>query len=320
MAICFVVFNPAQRKRIVMNYFYAKSKFELQMFPTFTIELIYEGRTPEIPNAIPVHTNSYMFHKENLYRILVDHIPKQYQKLAFLDIDIFFKDPTWYEKTSQLLDTYDVVQPFETAYWLDLTYTVELLKRTTILLMPADTWSYTYRYHPGFAWCMRRDWYEQNGFFDYAVSGGGDMLSCAAWLKIAIPKELSFVANAVQYAYEDYKAKIQLPRITYLKDISVYHLYHGWIGYRQYEGRHKMLEVQDDIRTITSTNEDGVLEWKDTQTWNPLFLNYFEQRQEDMLSYEARIKPHTNFVAPPAPAINMAPNKAPGEAVSSANK
>jgi len=319
MAICFVVFNPAQTKRMIMNYLYVRNKFELENFPVFTIELIYEGRTPEISNAIHVHTNSYMFHKENLFRILVQHIPQEYQKLAFLDADIFFKDSSWYDDTSKLLETHDVVQPFEIAQWLDLTYTVILLRRLTILRMPTNKW--TFDYHPGFAWCMRRDWFEQNGFFDYAVSGGADMLSSTYWLNIEIPKQLSFIPRAIQSAYEKYRAAIQLPRITFLKEMEVYHLYHGWIANRQYERRHKILEIEEDICNLTFKNSEGVLEWKEPHIWNPQFLNYFQQRQDDALSFEARlIKCQTNFVAPPAPAINNAPNNAEVDADSSANK
>ena len=122
MAICFVLFNPAQTKRILMNYLYVKNILELQDLPVFTLELVYKGRKPELPDAFHVEAESFMFHKENLCRILETKIPCQYTKLAFLDADVYFTDKTWYTNVSALLNTYDVVQPFERAHWLDLTY------------------------------------------------------------------------------------------------------------------------------------------------------------------------------------------------------
>jgi hypothetical protein len=284
MAICFVVFNPAQTKRILMNYYYSRSQFELQQLPVYTIELVYEGRKPEIPDAIHVHTSSYMFHKENLYRVLFQHLPKQYKKLAFLDADVFFKDPSWYDQTSKLLDTFDIVQPYETAHWLDLTYTETQLSRKTVLLMPTKKWSF--EYHPGFAWCMRRKWYKHNGFFEYAISGSADTLSCAAWLKKEFPKGFQSLPKAIRPAYEDYKEKLKEPKMTYVADMDIYHLYHGSRVNRKYADRHKMIDIDADIRNLTLKNEEGVLEWKEPAIWNELFYTYFKERHDDDLSQE----------------------------------
>jgi hypothetical protein len=288
MAICFVVFNPAQTKRILMNYYYARSQFELQQLPVFTIELVYEGRTPEIPDAIHVTTNSYMFHKENLYRVLFNKLPKHYKKLAFLDADVFFKDPSWYDETCKLLDTHDIVQPYETAHWLDLTYAETQLSRKTVLLMPTNKW--TFEYHPGFAWCMKRKWFKHNGFFELALSGSADTLSCAAWLKKEFPKGFQSLPKSIRPAYEEYKANLKEPNLTYLKGMDIYHLYHGSRVNRQYAERHKMLDVDTDIRTVTFKNAEGVLQWKEIQVWNPLFLGYFQQRHDDDLSMEVKVE------------------------------
>jgi hypothetical protein len=283
MAICLVVFNPAQTKRLLMNYLYARNKFELQGLPVFTIELVYEGREPEIPDAVHVRSNSVMFHKENLYRILVKRLPKQYTKLAFLDSDVFFKDPTWYEKTSELLETHDIVQPFEEAHWLDLTYRETQLSRKTVCLMPGEKWSF--EYHPGFAWCMRRKWYKHNGFFDYAVSGSGDTLSTAVWLKKKFPDKFQSLPKAICGEYFKYQG-ISKPRITYLKGYHLYHLYHGSRVNRQYAERHKLLNVGVEIQKLVRHNADGVMEWREPQVWNPMFQAYFENRHDDDLSVD----------------------------------
>lgn len=281
MAICFVVFNPAQTKRILMNYLYVKNHFERQKLPTFTIELIYTGRTPEIPDAFHVSSHSFMFHKENLYRVLETKIPRKYKKLAFLDCDVLFEDPQWYEKTSKLLDEYDVVQPFETAQWLDLTYSNVMLRRQSVVTTPGKTWDF--QYHPGFAWCMRRDWYRRVGFFDYAISGSGDTLSSAGWMGKHFTQNFQSLPKSIQSEYTAFREK-EHPRITYLKGSQIKHLYHGTRTNRKYAERHKMINIQTDIHDIVTKNKQGVFEWRHPEEWNPMFFNYFKSRNDDDLS------------------------------------
>ncbi len=279
MAICFVVFNPAQTKRILMNYFYAKSRFELQGLPIFTLELLYEGRSPEIPGAYHVTTNSYLFHKENLFKVLVKTIPHIYQKIAFLDADVYFEDPSWYEQVSLLLDSYDVVQPFEIAHRLDLSYSKKIKTQKSFVLI--ETKKSMVDFHPGFAWCMRREWYEQNGFFEFALSGSSDLLSAAVWHQLEVPREFPALPKGVELAFEEYKSNCRLPKITFGKGISIYHLYHGSFRNRQYLERHKLLQNVTDIRELITRNQQGVFEWKEPEIWNPLFLTYFRERNDD---------------------------------------
>lgn len=285
MAVCFVVFNPSQTKRMIMNYLYVKNEYEKQGLPVYTIELVYEGLQPEIPDAFHVRAGSVMFHKENLYRLLEKKIPKQYTKLAFLDCDILFTDPSWYEKTSNLLNTHDVVQPFETAHWMDLTYTQVLLTRKTALLMKSKQWDF--KYHPGFAWCMRREWYRRVGFFDYAISGSGDTLSVAGWMRKTFPPGFqSLPEPLIDAYYKDFFLR-EKPTITYLKGMEVYHLYHGSRTNRQYAERHKMLNVSCPITELIHPNKEGVYEWIDEKDdWNEKFQSYFDARNDDDLSQE----------------------------------
>jgi hypothetical protein len=282
MAICFVVFNPSQSKRIVMNYFYVKNKLVSQGLPVFTLELVYKDCEPEIPDAFHVSSSSFLFHKENLYRILEKKIPSNYTKLAFLDADIYFSDKEWYTKTSELLNTYDVVQPFERAHWLDLTYKKFLRTKTSIVCDQNSEWNF--QYHPGFAWCMRRDFYTKVGFFDYAIGGGGDMLTVAAWLCKILPDRCETLSPPLQKKYIEFQQGPQ-PRITFLKDIEIYHLFHGTLENRQYNTRHTVLQIEKDIEELIEPNKEGVWEWKDKETWNPLFLTYFKKRDDDGIGY-----------------------------------
>lgn len=274
-----------------MNYLYMRNQFKLHKVPFYTMELVYEGREPEIKNAFHVHTKSVMFHKENLFRVMEKKIPTHFTKLAFLDCDILFQDETWYEKVSKLLDTYDVVQPFETAHWLDLTYKNVTLSRKTILHLKGDTWDF--KYHPGFAWCMRRDWYKKVGFFEYAVSGSGDTLSCAGWMKKKFPEKFQSLPSSIKDEYSKFYVK-ESPRITYLEGGELFHLYHGSRVNRQYSDRHKILNVKESIQDLLEKNSEGIFEWKDGLKWNPIFQAYFDGRQEDDLSASETKKVNTS--------------------------
>jgi hypothetical protein len=72
--------------------------------------------------------------------------------------------------------------------------------------------------------------------------------------------------------------------------MDIYHLYHGSRVNRQYAERHKMLDIDADIRNLTLKNEEGVLQWKEPQVWNELFSNYFKQRHDDDLSMEVKVE------------------------------
>ena len=281
MAICLVLFNPAQTKRIVMNYFYVRNLLEQQGLPVFTLELVYEGRVPEIPDAFHVHTNSFLFHKENLCSLLEKKIPTRYKKLAFLDADVYFQDKTWYKKVSELLNKYDIVHPFERAHWLDLTYKKTMLTRKSVVLNTSPKWDFAF--HPGFAWCFNRKWFQHHGFFEYAVSGSGDTLSSAAWLQKTFPEKFQSLPKPLIPKYIAYKLKAKA-KVTYCKDIDLYHLYHGSRENRQYAERHKMLQIQGDIDDYIRKNKEGVFEWNDKEKWNPVYLHYFKKRDDDGLS------------------------------------
>jgi hypothetical protein len=287
LAICFVIFNPSKSKRLIMNYFYTRNAMELQGYPTFTLELVLHEE-PEIQtasNVFHVKGNSVMFHKERLCRILETKIPKQYKKLMFCDADLVFKNPNYYREISNLLENYEIVHPFTECVWMDLTYKEKLLTRKSSVLAPGNKWDY--KYHPGFAWAFRRDWYNEVGFFDYAISGSGDTLSCAAWTKKEFPQKFQSLPQALRRKYNIYRKLVSdfEPRITYATGI-VEHLWHGTRENRQYSERHNVLNNVNDILDLINENSEGVFEFRPQvyNQFNRFFVNYFANRKDDDLS------------------------------------
>lgn len=288
VAICFVLFNPVQSKRLLMNLLYIKNLMESKGYPTFTLELVLGKNKPELTeskNVFIVHGNSIMFHKERLCRILEQKVPPIYKKLLFCDGDIIFKDPNWYYSLSKALDKYDIVHPFREGIWMDLTYTQQIIRRKSSFLSKSKIWDPLY--HPGFAWGFKREWYKKVGFFDYAITGSGDTLSCAAWMnKDFTPNSGSIPKQAIEQKYKEYKSLVSKysPKMTYL-DGEVEHLWHGSRKNRKYAERHTILNSVKNIDSILYNNEDGVFEFSDT-AFNTPFINYFEERKDDDLSVE----------------------------------
>jgi hypothetical protein len=275
MAVCFVFFNPAKSKKMMMNYLYTIEKLKLASIPFFTLELIFNGRAAEISDAFHVRGTSILFHKEQLCKIFESRIPYKYTKLAFLDADIVFDTPTWYSDVSALLDTHEIVQPFSSAVWLDPTLKICMQERYSIVYMNRSK-SYDSSYHPGFAWCFQRKWFKTQGFYTKAITGSGDTLSAAAW--IGVPLSKASVLPALDSSYRAY-CRRPLPKIT-CSDGRVFHMWHGSRENRQYVKRHEILNGITEINDILQENADGVLELSNSEVDQKL-QNYFIQREDD---------------------------------------
>ena len=273
IALCLVYFNSAKSKRLLMNYFYTLEKLKLANIPTYTIELYYDQ--PEIKNAFHVKGESYMFHKERLCRLIEKKVSWLYSKIMFLDADIVFTDPNWYSEVSNLLNSHDVVQPFKSALWSDISYKECLQGRNSITF--ADKGGrYDPILHPGFAWAFRRSWFRKVGFFDYGITGSGDTLSAASWLDLKFPA--GYLQPALKPAFEDF-CKLPKPRITCASG-TIIHLWHGSKQNRKYVERHTVLKGIQDVRKIIRLEKNGVFNLLDPDINHKLKL-YFVQREDD---------------------------------------
>ena len=275
MAVGLVFFNPAKSKRMVMNYFYTIEKLKLAKIPYYTLELVFEKQEIEIADAFHVWGKSHMFHKERLCTLLEGMIPWYYSKILFLDADVIFGNANWYSDVSDALYDHDVVQPFTTAVWLDVTYRVATQIRESVVFMD-KTKTFDHKLHPGFAWAFRRKWFRKVGFFEYGVTGSGDTLSAAAWLGVKFPD--TYLKPALVPAYKDFD-DLPKPRITCAPG-AVYHLYHGTHVNRKYVDRHIILDGLRDIRKTIRPNWQGVWEFS-VRGISEKLHQYFIEREDD---------------------------------------
>lgn len=292
MALCFVFFNPARSTKLLMNYLYTVEKLRTSRIPFYTLELCYGDNAPEIKKAFHIFTRieNVMFHKEQLCHLLEKQIPSHFTKLLFLDSDIIFENPSFYDEISNLLDTHDIVQPFKTAKWIGAEYKEVIQERLSSALMNRKAASYdSVNFHPGFGWAFKRSWFKKVGFFQYAITGSGDTLSVAAWLQIPPPK-VCFI-NAIKNTFNQFANTVKNypPKITCATH-SVYHLWHGLHKKRQYVSRHLILQNIDDVSDILEISPSGLFEYnygRDHESSHMVskvsqeLINYFLQREDD---------------------------------------
>jgi hypothetical protein len=193
LAVCVAFFNPTRAERPFALLLELVFQYAAAGAPVFIMELIYDDEPPQLQSlqgatVYHVRSHSVMFHKENLWNLLAARVPHHYTKLLFLDANVFFFEPYWYDAISCALDVHPIVQPFH-----------------SVMHTTADR-SSAIRFHPGlaaayatagrarvfqsgtavkpaagFGIAVQRSWLaEVGGFMDMAVMGGGDHLLGAA--------------------------------------------------------------------------------------------------------------------------------------------
>jgi hypothetical protein len=253
-----------------------------------------------------VHSNSYMFYKEQLINKLETVVPEQFTKLAVIDGDILFDSPDWVDQTSRALDEHDIIQPFNQACWLTPDNTKIRSKKPSYAFGLVNDRLKTPRsihmFHPGFAWAFKRDVFTKiGGFFSHAIIGNGDMLFVFNFFKDEVP---DFWVNEVLRTrfildtWPQYHAKFKEinPKVGFLPNKAL-HLFHGVRQNRQYTTRYKSVShmLNGTWDEQISTNPDGLLEFKNPEI-SKLVLEYFRRRNEDIPLDEAEriaLRPYT---------------------------
>ena len=280
IAVCSVFYNAGDFTKPIMNQLYVANILKKSKIPHYIIELVYDGQTPtfdEGENIFHVKSNSYMFHKENLFNILANKLPSQYTKIVCLDGDVIFEDDNWINRIDEKLNECDVVYPYHEAFVLDPFYDKVMYISKILLDM-----RYSEEQGPfssGYAVGVHRKFFDEIGMYEYAIFGGADKMLLPKFIRRPL-KINSFNSNKKNEFTEKLKS-LDL-KYSYLDGI-VYHLYHGSVLDRKYLERHFLLN-ELNIDTEIIKNDDGVLEFREPTKYNPTLLGYFKSRNEDNLN------------------------------------
>ena len=291
IAMCF--FSPVGYKKPIKNIFTILDEFKKSSIPVFVIELLYPNQVSIIPNSIVVKGQSILFSKENLWNILEKRIPDQYSKIIFMDSDVLYSKPSWFNESSDLLENNDVIQCMEWSH-KDITTIDEEIEINHDPTVHRESFAKAIKsqveidlrlHHMGFCAGIRRDFFHKiNGFFEYATTGYGDTLFWSCLTKDFWPRRQycsEFFAD-IYIKYVEYRKHlsehyIYPNRVDYVSDCLAMHLYHGSVANRRYTDRQHYIPAKYEFYY----NDQGVLEIKSYDETKKDLIQYWIDRKED---------------------------------------
>ena len=294
IAVITCVFNPAGYRQPRENFARFAAKLDRDGVPWYAIELAFYDRPfslPKIENIFQYRSRSVLWHKENLLNVLASKLPRRFTKIIWLDGDLIFSGCDWWQRASEALERYTVIQPFETASWWARDGATVHKTKKSLLHHFVDSHDELVagkidlaRCSLGFAWAARRELFEAGGLFAYAILGGGDTCMALAFSGL---KDARFEWPGRLGRHLDAYAATMLPvvegRLGYLPGISVHHMWHGEARNRRYFGRRRTLAAFDyDPLIDLAKDADGMWQWaSDKPALHRAVCEYFEQRRED---------------------------------------
>jgi hypothetical protein len=148
------------------------------------VEAAFGDRHHEVTteNDLQLRTRSEIWIKENLINLGVRYLlPRDWRYVAWVDADVFFRDPNWAQETLHQLQHFELVQPWQQASDLGHHGNILHVHQSFGYLhqqgIRKQRWTgepYPYG-HSGFAWAATRDFWEATGgLLDCCILGSAD--------------------------------------------------------------------------------------------------------------------------------------------------
>lgn len=259
--------------------------------PVVVAQVVHPNKNPEpvpenVVNRVWQSTHT-LFWKENLWNLGAQILPTK--NLLFIDSDVIFAANNWAPKISQMLDEYDLIQPFENCVWLNQNSTgIELQRKCSAVALKEQINPNPAIYHPGFAWACRRDSFiRMGGWYEFHPAGGGDTATAYALAKQEHGDHWHRNLRTETWiwkrqSFQRYRARAQSAglKIGYIAGDTIQHLWHGARELRRYTSRHTFMPQVGYDEFPLQHRPDGLLEWTD-EIHNVNAQAYFDQRRED---------------------------------------
>jgi hypothetical protein len=296
--------NPARYSGKLPRFLRAAEAIQRQGYRVAAIEAVEPGREPEVPpdaanEVFQVSFPSVLWAKENLINIAVERLPRECSRVAWVDADVLFQNDRWGEEANEALKaTCFVVQPFRSAVWLSQDVSEALLQHDSprvsaekhcvgaAVAAHALPDSSCVRGHVGFAWCARREFFQEVGLYDRMIIGGGDHIAACGFFGLSRDRILEDLHNPLQEA--DIRSWIERAHDMVQGRVgsvagTIQHLWHGERKHREYDTRYQVLaEAHFDPRRDLQTTQEGVLYLSSScADLESQILRYFQDRRED---------------------------------------
>jgi hypothetical protein len=283
----------------------------------YTIEIALGDRpfyitSKDNPQHVQLRTWHELWFKENGLNLVIDRLPLEAQKIAWIDADLFFANPQWVKETLELLEHFMVIQMFShsqnlgpnhepvgavTTSFVQEYYNKDKEHSRFQEIIDAANGYHYYpvsgepKGHPGYAWAARREALDDLGqLIDWGILGANDR-HMAFGLIGAIEASLHPSLSA---DYRDRCLRWQQRAIQYIKrDIGlmpgmVFHYWHGKIVDRRYHDRWRILiDTQYDPELDIKYDSQGLLALTDRSiALRDGIRAYFRARNEDSIDLE----------------------------------
>lgn len=258
--------------------------------PTTLAQVVRPGQEPQPvrpgQRTLVYESSQAVFWKENLWNLAARGCDAD--RLLFLDSDVRFSRDDIASLAEAGLGHCDVMQPFETALWIDRSGDLCLSRKSAAYALMSGQEPSPGRFHPGFAWAMTRGAFDRlGGFSTCHPFGGGDVAFAYSlsdrWLvnqrREFLPEDTICWDSPSFLAYQRNGVGLRL-RLGYCAGVEVYHRWHGEVEHRQYTTRCRYVPIARGQEYPLADRGDGLLEWT-TPEAAASAQAYFESRRED---------------------------------------
>lgn len=300
-----VVTNPVRwhsRYRLARQWLDEMNK--TKNVKAYVVEGVYGDRLPEIadpnnPQHHIVKLTSEIWLKENLINIGVKNLlPKDWKYMAWVDMDVHFRDENWALSTIHQLQHYNIVQPWSHCADLDFYGGVHQTFKSFGFLHASgankhhgrgkDGYEYA---HTGFAWACTRYFYENiEKLLDFCIFGSGDhhiAWGCLGLIKETIHSKVSggYIDACLEWQKKAMHANAKGNQLGFTNG-RIEHNFHGPKGQRQYWSRWQIpINYNFNPRTDLAYDSQGVLQLIGPNKYaiERDIMRYNRQRLEDSI-------------------------------------
>ena len=239
---------------------YCEFRQQMSDIPFFTVELSFTSNFKT--NAVlklEAGDEHYLCQKSRLLNLLVERLPVEIDSLAWVDSNIFFLNPDWYQQAEHALGEHSVVQLLSGAHWLNKERAIEQK------ILSGGYWPRYPRPHCGHAWAMRREsWEKIDGLFDLDIMGGSDVWMAHAFYDEKSGKFLEQAPRTILESFAKYSEKcnqVIQGRVGKIRG-DILHMFQGDLRERLFWTGHQLMKhCRYCPLTDVITDTKGLIQW-----------------------------------------------------------
>jgi hypothetical protein len=300
------VTNPARyqsRYRLARHWIRVMSR--TANIKLHVVEGAFGDRKPELEefcqhlgvSYLCVRIKSEAWIKENLLNICEKQlVPRWARYLAWIDCDVFFRNPEWAQETIQQLQHYPIVQPWQSAVNLGPTGNVSKAFDSVGHMIhkgidPVRGKKYNgdpYIFgHTGYAWaCTRAFWENVQGLIDFAILGSADhhmALGCRGMYSHSVHSMMGGTFKELIHAWQTRAMQVTHGVVGFVNG-RIEHEFHGPMSRREYVKRWEIL-IKHNFCPVNDLRRDdqGVIQLVGKPGLEHDIRTYNRRRLEDSI-------------------------------------